>query len=168
VPLALTRAIRFAPGAVLRFTPALDARLLEGLRSLRPQVADLVATAGDAPITIESLDERSCGLRVAHFQLALVADLAEGYALQVSWTDPSSLQSRKFRVEGVAVMLGSASDVFFAQRLDGQNRMLLKLSYEAGGARLYGFPAAFAERVPAAVRAFLPSQLVLGNLQSCA
>jgi hypothetical protein len=168
VPLALTRAIRFPPGTVLRFTPALDPRLLEALRSARPQAAELVAAAGEARITVDSLDERACGLRVAHFQLELVADLAEGFALEITWTAPSGLRPGKFRMEGVAAMLGGASDVFFAQRKGGQNRFLLKLSYEAGGARLYAFPAAFAERIPGALRALLPSQLMLGNLQSCA
>lgn len=164
MPLALTRAIRFAPGAVLRFTPVLDARLLEALRGLGPRAAELVATAGDARITIESLDERACGLRVAQFQLELVADLAEGYALRVAWTDPANGAQRSFQLDGIATMLGGSSDVFFAQRSGAQNRFLLKLSYEAGGARLYAFPSAFAERIPAGVRAFLPSQLVLGTL----
>jgi hypothetical protein len=168
VPIALTRAIRFAPGTVLRFTPALDPRVLEALRSVRPQAAQLVAAAGDARLTIDSLDERACGLRLAHFQLELVADLAHGFALCVAWTDPASRAQRRFAMEGIAPMLGGASDVFFAQRTGGQNRFLLKLSYTAGGARLYAFPAAFADRIPGALRALLPSQLMLGNLQSCA
>jgi hypothetical protein len=166
MPIALTRAIRFAPGTVLRFTPALDRRLLEALRSARPQAAALVAAAGEARLTIDSLDERFCGLRVAHFHVELVADLAEGFALEITWTGPSGLRPGKFRMEGVAAMLGGASDVFFAQRTGGKNRFLLKLSYEAGGARLYAFPAAFAERIPGALRALLPSQLTLGRLES--
>lgn len=164
MPLALTRAIRFEPGAVLRFTPALEPRLLEALRGVLPQAAELVAAAAEASITVEALEERACGLRAGAFRLELVAHLAEGFALELTWADPSSPRPRTFRLEHVAAMLGGSSDVFFAQRLRGQNRFLLKLTYEAGGARLYAFPAAFAERIPAALRAFLPSQVALGTL----
>ena len=67
------------------------------------------------------------------------------------------VSTREAAFIGVAAMVGGKSDVFFAQRSAGANRFLLKLSYEAGGARLYAFTAAFAERVPAGLRAFLPS-----------
>ena len=167
MPVALTRAIRFAPGAVLRFIPAINEKLLEALQSARPQAAEVLAAARAARITIESLGDSVCRIRVAHFDLELAADAAEGYALQVAWVDPATGTPKNVRLEGIAPMLGGRSDVFFAQRSDGQNRFLLKLSYGADGAELHAFPPAFAGRVPAALRAFLPSQLSLGRLESC-
>ena len=161
---ALTRAIRFAPGAVLRFTPALEGNLLDALQTMQPRTGALLGAAQAARVTLESLDERACRIRVAQFDLELVADLAEGYALRVAWTDPADGSRRTFQLEGIAAMLGGRNDVFFAQRSGGGKRFWLKLSYETGGARLYAFPAAFAERIPAGLRAFLPSQLVLGTL----
>jgi hypothetical protein len=166
VTVALTRALRFTPGAVLRFTPSINGKLLEAVQSARPQVAELLAAAQAARITVESLDERACGLRVAHFELELVADLAEGYALRLAWTDPGSSTRRNLQIEGIAAMLGGRSDVFFAQRADGANRFLLKLTYEAAGARVFVFPGAFPERIPSALRALLPSQLALGILSA--
>lgn len=165
MPLALTRAIRFAPGAVLRFTPTINAKLLDAVQSARPQIAELLALARSARITVESLGESACRIRAAHFDLELAAGPVQDYALQIAWADPATGAPKSFRLEGIATMLGGKSDVFFAQRADGQNRFLLKLSYGAdGAAELHAFPPAFAERVPAVLRPFLPSQLLLGKL----
>ena len=166
MPLALTRAIRFAPGAVLRFAPAINEALLEGLQSVRPQAAEILATAGSARIAIESLDEAACRIRIGQFQIELAPAAGGDYTLRVAWTDPATGSPRTLQHEGIAPMLGGKGDVFFAQRLRGENRFWLKLVYAADGAALYAFPSAFSERLPAALRALLPSQLALGRLES--
>ena len=166
MPVALTRAIRFAPGAVLRFAPAINQALLEALQSVRPQAAEILATARSARIAIESLDEAACRIRVAQFQLDLAPAAGGDYTLNIAWTDPATGSPHALQHEGIAPMLGGKGDVFFAQRRRGENRFWLKLVYEADGATLYAFPSAFSERLPAAVRAVLPSQLALGRLES--
>lgn len=166
MPVALTRAIRFAAGTVVRFTPAVNATLLEMLQSARPQVGEMVAAAQAARITIESLEDNACRIRVAQFDLDLAPANADGYTLRVAWADPATGAQRTVQLDGIAPMLGGRGDVFFAQRSGGENRLWLKLSYESGGAALYAFPAAFAERLPAAVRALLPAQLALGTLSA--
>jgi hypothetical protein len=168
VPVALTRAIRFAPGAVLRFAPAIPAALLETLQAARPQAAEILATARSARIAVEALDERVCRLRIAQFQIELAPAPPPGgdYTLHIAWTDPATGSPRTLQHEGIAAMLGGKGDVFFARRLHGENRPLLKLVYEADGALLFAFPAGIAERLPAALRALLPAQLALGRLSA--
>jgi hypothetical protein len=165
VPLALTRAIRFAPGAVLRFTPQVNATLLEALQSARPHAAEILAAARAARITVEALGEAACRVRIAQFELELTA-AGDDYKLRVAWTDAATGSPRALQHDGIAPMLGGKGDVFFAQRLRGENRFWLKLVYAADGAALYAFPSAFSERLPAALRALLPSQLALGRLES--
>jgi hypothetical protein len=166
VPIALTRAIRFAPGAVLRFTPTINGALLEALQAARPQAAEILATARSARIAIESLDEGACRIRVAQFQIDLASAPGGDYTLRIAWTDPATGSARTLQHDGIAPMLGGKGDVFFARRRHGESRPLLKLVYEADGAVLYAFPAAFVERLPAAVRALLPAQLALGRLSA--
>ena len=165
MPIALTRAIRFAPGAVLRFTPTINGALLEALQTIQPRAAAILDAARAARITIESLGDDACCLRVAQYAVTLAAAAADVYTLRVAWADSASGSQRSAQLEGVAPMLGGKGDVFFAQRLRGENRFWLKLVYEADGAALYAFPAAFSERLPAVVRAVLPSQLALGRLE---
>lgn len=165
MPLALTRAIRFAPGAVLRFTPAIRGQLLAALQAAGPQVGRLLATAQAVRLTLESLDDASCRLRAPELQVELAATDAEFYRLRVAWFDADGAP-RSLEVDRVAPMLGGRTDVYFAQRSGGENRFWLKLSYGAGGAGLHTFPPSFAERVPAALRALLPSQLALGTLSA--
>jgi hypothetical protein len=152
---------------LLRFTPAIKETLLEILQSARPQVAQVLAAARAARITIESLEDSACRMRIAQFHLELIPAAAEDYTLLVAWADPATDSQRNLRLEGIAPMLGGSGDVFFAQRSGGQNRFLLKLSYDAGGAALYAFPGAFAERLPAALRVLLPTQLGLGRVEGC-
>ena len=165
MPVALTRAIRFAPGTVLRFAPAINEALLEGLQSVRPQAAEILATARSARIAIESLDEAACRIRIGQFQIELAPAAGGDYTLNIAWTDPATGSARTLQHDGIAPMLGGKGDVFFARRLHGENRPLVKLVYREDGADVYAFPAAFAERLPAALRALLPAQLALGRLE---
>jgi hypothetical protein len=166
VSLALTRAIRFAPGAVLRLTPSINGKLLEALQSARPQVGELLAAAQAARLTIESLDENGCRMRAAQFEVELSAADAEVYRLRLAWSGSADGAQRSLQVDGIAPMLSGRSDVYFAQRSGSESRFWLKLSYSTEGAALHTFPPSFAEQVPSALRALLPSQLALGTLNA--
>ena len=179
MPVALTRAIRFAPGAVLRFAPAIGESLPKMLQSARPAAADALAATQAAQVAVDQLDESACRVLVTvgddaparwrgvRFEVELRRSAQEAYALRIVWTDPADAARRSIERDGVVPMLGGHSDVFFAQRSGSENRVWLKLTYDATqtAAEVRLFPAAFAERVSMAMRALLPGQLAVGTLR---
>jgi len=179
MPVALTRAIRFAPGAVLRFAPALGERLLAMLEGVQPDAAEALAAVQAARLTLEHLGEHACRAlltvgdeaparwRGVRFEIDLRRSGEDGCALRIAWTDPADATRRSIERDGVTAMLGGRSDVFFAERSGPGNRMWLKLTYDAAqtAAEIRLFSDAFAARAPAVVRALLPGQLIVGALR---
>jgi len=177
VPVALTRAIRFTPGAVLQFTPALAESLLGALRSARPNAAEALAAAQAARLTVDHLDDDACRICAivdadapprwcgARIDLQLRRDGDQTYALQLAWIAPEGGE-RRIECAGVAPMLGGGGEVFFAQRSGSESRVWLKLSYSTtGAAEVRVLTAPFVERAPATMRVLLPGLMPVGALR---
>jgi hypothetical protein len=175
---ALTRAIRFATGTVLRFTPTLAQNLLEWLHSARPDAAEALAAVHAAELRLDHLEDSACRIGVAIGAGAPtrwqggragieLRRVEHDYALSITWTDTADAAPRSIELTGVALMLGGRGEVFFAQRRGSDNRMWLKLIYDASqpAAEVQLFTAAFGERLSGAMRALLPGQLSVGTLR---
>jgi hypothetical protein len=66
----------------------------------------------------------------------------------------------------VVIMLGGTNDVYAAERANGGTRQLIRVRYEPNFARaeLAVFTAPFASQLSGAMRAMLPSLIVVGRL----
>lgn len=169
--LAWTHALRFAPGTALRFSlklqPALHTALVQALPAAKPWLERIEG----AVLTVVVLEREHCEVhaspgadatRLGNFTAAPNPDGA--YRVQVEWAAASGPQVRDF--DGIALMLGGERDVYIALRTQAESLQLSRWHYERDGSVIVSiYPATFASRLSAVVRALLPAELRIGTLQ---
>jgi hypothetical protein len=162
-----TNVLRFAPGQRVRFTRSRAPALRTALAQAAPAVQWLAAVEG-AIVTLERLEPGRCALTVRSPAGSAGADArpAPDATFDVHATVTRDGKDTARTVSGIVLMLGGSTDAYVARRSAAGTQQLVRLRYDRGStyAEVAVFTASFAERLKPAVRALMPSMLVVGRL----
>ena len=168
---AWTDVLRFACGTRLQFSPLLPPALREAMFLARPSLRDAWAGLDQTVLTVLAVSPDGCALSAGtgadatrRGEFSAAPGASGGSRVRVQWTSASESLVRD--VDGIALMLGGDDDVYLAQRVGADVRLLSRWQYDRDGSAVVSvYPATFASRLHAAVRAALPTELRIGVLR---
>jgi hypothetical protein len=167
-------ALRAAPGTRWRFAPTWPAALQAAVLQARPALQAWLDPLQAAVLTLELLEPDRCSVSIARAddasplgELRAAPDATGTWQVQLHLGGGAATASHA--VDGIALMLGDERDVYLARRGDGATQPVSRWRHGDGGrVAISVFPGALGERLPAALRALLPTELPLGVLQPLA
>lgn len=168
---AWTDVLRFACGARLQFSPLLTPALREAMFLARPSLRDAWAGLDQTVLTVLAVSPDGCALSAGteadatrRGEFSAAPGTRGGSRVRIRWTSASESLVRD--VDGIALMLGGDDDVYLAQRVGAEVRLLSRWQYDRDGSAVVSiYPATFASRLHEAVRAALPTELRIGVLR---